>query len=150
MTLCLHMKLCCSDAWLQKWAWGKFSASFFKWLWAWILSGLADLWAFKFLKNLTTLLMRCCWCYWGKYWSKMSIETFGFIQTIIVNMAIELPVKALLQDLTRKGPFFLHPCKILKDLAKSCGILQELWARFLQNPARSCRILDARKKDHSL
>ena len=61
----------------------------------------------------------------------------------------------LLQDLTRKGPLFLHPCKILQDLARFCGILQdfagifqESCTKFLQdpckipaNPARSCRIL---------
>ena len=32
------------------------------------------------------------------------------------------PVKMLLQDLARKGRFFLHPCKILQDPAGSCGI----------------------------
>ena len=136
---------------------GKFSASFFKWLWAWILSGLANLWAFKFLKNLTTLLMRCCLCYWGKYWSKTSIETFGFTQTIIVNMAIELPVKTFLQDLTRKGPFYIptrswdlvgfcrnfvqDSCKIPQDPEGSCKILQDLAGMQEKDPflVRSCK-----------
>ena len=87
-----------------------------------------------------------------------------------------LPVKTLLQDLARKGPFFLHFCKILQDLARYCeilrdlvgfcrilaGILQEFCARILQDSCkipqdstRSCRILQdlarscrgARKKD---
>ena len=61
----------------------------------------------------------------------------------------------LLQDLIRKGPFFLHPFKILQDLARSCEIFRDFagffrnlaWilyktpARFLQNPARSRMIL---------
>ena len=86
-------------------------------------------------------------------------------------MSHSYPVKTLLQDLARKGPFFLHPCKILQDLAGSCrilrdlegfcrnlaGFLHEIPARFLQDSckipqdpalqdlARSCR--GARKKD---
>ena len=77
------------------------------------------------------------------------------------HLGINNPVKTLLQDLARKGPFFLHPCKILQDLARSCkilrdlagscGILQEsckilarnsckIPARFLQNPTRSRKI----------
>ena len=58
------------------------------------------------------------------------------------------PVKTLLQDLARsckKRSFFLHPCKILRDLAGFCrnlaGFLHKIPARFLQNPARSRRIL---------
>ena len=48
----------------------------------------------------------------------------------------ENPVKMLLKDLTRKGPFFLHTCKILlQDPARSCGILQESWTKFLQDLA---------------
>ena len=79
----------------------------------------------------------------------------------------EFPVKTLLQDLARKGPFFLHPCKILQDSVGSCGVLQEscrilarnsckIPARFLQNPtrsrkiqqdlARSCKIMQGCKK----
>ena len=66
-----------------------------------------------------------------------------------------IPVKMLLQDLTRKGPFFLHPCKILQDPVGSCGILEESCRNSVQDsckilqdpqdPARYCR--DARKKD---
>ena len=66
----------------------------------------------------------------------------------------------LLQDLTRKGPLFLHPCKILQDLARFCGILQESFrnlaqnfckipAKFLlipQDPAGFCKILQGCKK----
>ena len=75
------------------------------------------------------------------------------------------PSKMLLQDLARKGPF-LHPCKILQCLARSCRILWDLAGfyrnlagilqEFLQNPARShkipqdlarsCKILQGCKK----
>ena len=62
------------------------------------------------------------------------------------------PLKMLLQDLPRKGPFSCIParsCEILWDFAR---ILQESYsmipARFLQNPTRSNR--NARKKDLSL
>ena len=71
---------------------------------------------------------------------------------------LSIPVKALLQDLARKGPFSCTParsCKILQDPAGSCGILwdfaeilQEFRARILQDsckipqdPAGSCNIL---------
>ena len=76
--------------------------------------------------------------------------------TIIVSVCYtySYPVKTLLQDLARKGPFFLHPCKILQDRARSCGILRDLVgfcrnlagflheipARFLLNPTRSRKI----------
>ena len=68
------------------------------------------------------------------------------------RLFIVLPSK---NALARKGPFLLHPCKILQDPAGSFGILQEFRARILQvcciisqvveDLARSCR--DARKKD---
>ena len=64
------------------------------------------------------------------------------------------PVKMLLQDLTRKGPFCIpaRSCKNLQCPARSCRILQEFYknlagilckipAGFLQNPTRSHRIL---------
>ena len=77
------------------------------------------------------------------------------LSNIEVNLRTKFPVKMLLQDLIRKGPFFLHPFKILQDLARSCeifrdfagffrnlaGILYKTPARFLQNPARSRMIL---------
>ena len=57
-----------------------------------------------------------------------------------------IPIKMLLQDLPRKGPFFLHSHKTLRDLAE---ILQEscnkIRGRVLQHPGRSYR--NARKKD---
>ena len=70
-----------------------------------------------------------------------------------------IPVKMLLQDLTRKGPFFLHSCKIFQHLARFCGILwdfrniagilHEFCARFLQDYCKitgSCKILQECKK----
>ena len=83
------------------------------------------------------------------------------------------PSRNALAGSCKKRSFFLAPlqdlaryCKILRDPAGSCGILQESCrilaqnpcknpARFLQNPTRSCRILQdfarscrgARKKD---
>ena len=70
------------------------------------------------------------------------------------------PVKMLLQDLARKGPVFLHPCKILQDPAGSCGILRDFAGilqdsctkflqdscKILQDPTRSCKILQGCKK----
>ena len=49
------------------------------------------------------------------------------------------PVKTLLQDLTRKGPFFLYPCKILQDPTGSCKIMQGCKKKdlFLQDLARA-------------
>ena len=73
---------------------------------------------------------------------------YVLIDCIIALTLQYLPVKTPLQDLARKGSFFLHPCKILQDPVGSCGILrdfvgilQEFCARFLQNPTRSHRIL---------
>ena len=64
------------------------------------------------------------------------------------KLAFINPVKTVLQDLARKGPFFLHPCKILRNLAISCGILQDSCTKFLQDSckipqdlARYCKIL---------
>ena len=68
------------------------------------------------------------------------------------------PVKTLLQDLPRKGPFlaFLQDlarsCEILWDLARCCrnllGILCKIPARFLQNPTRSRKVLqECQKKE---
>ena len=67
-----------------------------------------------------------------------------------------IPVKMLLQDLTRNSPFSCIParsCGILRDFG---GILQEFCARFLQDSckipqdpqdsARSCKILQGCKK----
>ena len=65
-----------------------------------------------------------------------------------------IPVKRLLQDLTKRP--FLHPCKILQDLAKSCEILRDFAScrnfvqdscKIPQDLARSCR--DARKRTFS-
>ena len=62
-----------------------------------------------------------------------------------------IPVKMLLQNLTRKGPFFLHSCKIKWNLVGFCrnlaGILCKIPAKFLQNPTRSHKILQEWKKD---
>ena len=59
------------------------------------------------------------------------------------------PVKMLLQDLIRKGPFLAS----LQDFARSCGILRvfagilhKIPARFLQNSAESCKILQGCNK----
>ena len=56
-----------------------------------------------------------------------------------MQMLVQFPVKVLLQDLPRKGPFFLHLSKIMRDLARSgeilwdfAGILCNIPARFLQ------------------
>ena len=81
------------------------------------------------------------------------------------------PSKNALARSCKKRSFFLHLCKILQDLARSCGILwdfagilQDCCTKFLQDsckfpqdPARSHRILQdlvrscrgARKKDFS-
>ena len=64
--------------------------------------------------------------------------------------AYGIPVKTLLQDLARKGPFFLHParsCKILRDLVGFCrnlaGFLHKILARILQDSCKipQCKIL---------
>ena len=83
---------------------------------------------------------------------QLSSQKFGKIYELVLHQLHfgGIPVKILLQDLTRKGPLFLHPaslqdladlirkilflhpCKILQDLAGmqdkrnfSCKILQE-------------------------
>ena len=77
------------------------------------------------------------------------------------NYKYTYPVKMLLQDLARKGPFSCTParsCKILQDPVGSCGILQDFAGilqdsctkflldsskshKILQDPAASCKIL---------
>ena len=69
-----------------------------------------------------------------------------------MQMLVQFPVKALLQDFPRKGPFFLRLCKIMRDLARSCKILWDFAGILVQY---SCKILagsckDARKRTFSL
>ena len=63
-----------------------------------------------------------------------------------VTVSVLTPSKMLMQDLPRKGPFFLHSCKILHDLARPyeilqdfAGILQESCTRFLHLPMQEKR-----------
>ena len=92
------------------------------------------------------------------YFTKLKHEATGgkrlnkvcTLECVYFNNPHDYPVKMLLQDLTRKGPFFLYPYKILQDLTRFCGILgdvvgfcrniAQIPARFLQNPTRSCKI----------
>ena len=63
-----------------------------------------------------------------------------------MQMLVQFPVKALLQDLPRKVLFSCisaRSCEILQDPVKSCGVLQESCAIFLQD---SCRVLQGCKK----
>ena len=61
-----------------------------------------------------------------------------------MQMLVQFPVKTLLQDLPRKGPFFLHLCKIMRDLARSCEILWDFARTLCKILAGSCK--DARKR----
>ena len=63
----------------------------------------------------------------------------------ITNVSMSSPVKMLLQNLARKGPFFLHPCKILQNLARSCGILRDL-VGFCRNLAQNSYKIPAKSR----
>ena len=67
--------------------------------------------------------------YTSKLFEKLS-HTIS--STLLRSKTLLQEILQELQDIPRKGPFPLHSCKILQDL----------WpARFLQNPTRSCKIL---------
>ena len=82
-------------------------------------------------------------CKTFKYFSLQDFQVYACISQVF-------PVKTLLQDFARKGPFFLRHCKILQDPVGSCGILQESCMNFVQEsykiPAKSCKILQGCKK----
>ena len=89
--------------------------------------------------HFITSKIELTWCYKNYFYSYKGLYLkYGLMRQ-------SYPVKTLLQDLTRKGPFFLHPCKILQDSVGSCRILWD-YAGNLQESCRnfvqySCKIL---------